>query len=60
MASPHGQEAGLAFVSFLRASEVPESLWEQLLDRIERGDVGSQGVLKVQHLFAMHLDACTP
>ena len=50
MALPHGQEEGLAFVSFLRASEVPESLWEQLLDRIERGDVGSQGVLQVQHL----------
>lgn len=60
MALPHGQEAGLAFVSFLRASEVPESLWEQLLDTIERGDVGSKGVLQVQHLFAKHSDVCTP
>ncbi|BDA45757.1 Tubulin-tyrosine ligase-like protein 12 [Coccomyxa sp. Obi] len=49
MELPQGQEAGLAFVSFLRASEVPESLWEQILDRIERGDVGSQGLLQAVH-----------
>ena len=47
MAIAEGQEAGLAFVSFLKASKVPESLWEQLLEKIERGEVGCQGVVQV-------------
>jgi len=42
-----GQEAGLAFVSFLRASKVPESLWEQLLEKIDRGELGCRGYLEV-------------
>ncbi|KAK9904252.1 hypothetical protein WJX75_007747 [Coccomyxa subellipsoidea] len=46
MAIAEGQEAGLAFVSFLKASKVPESLWEQLLEKIERGEVGCQGVVQ--------------
>lgn len=50
MAIAEGQEAGLAFVSFLKASKVPESLWEQLLEKIERGEVGCQGVVQVLFL----------
>lgn len=37
----------MAFVSFLKASKVPESLWEPLLEKIDRAEVGCEGGVQV-------------
>lgn len=42
-----GQEAGLAFVSFLRASGLPDNLWDKLLDKISSGSIGANGHIEV-------------
>ena len=54
MAMAQGQEAGLAFVSFLKASKVPESLWEPLLEKIDRAEVGCEGGVQVYHSYTFH------
>jgi hypothetical protein len=41
------QEAGLAFVAFLKAAKVPECLWESLLENIENGTVGCDDAIEV-------------
>lgn len=42
------QEAGLVFVRFLKAAHIPESLWETLLDKIDRGTVGCDDFIEVR------------
>ena len=42
------QEAGVAFVTFLRSSGLPQSLWENLLERISNGSLGTDGQIEVQ------------
>ena len=41
------QEAGLAFVTFLRSSGLPQSLWEPLLNKISSGSLGIDGQIEV-------------
>ena len=41
------QEAGVAFVTFLRASGLPQSLWEILLEKISTGSLGIDGQIEV-------------
>lgn len=40
-------EAGLQFVSFLQSSKVPEHLWDELVEKIETGAVGPDGLIQV-------------
>jgi hypothetical protein len=42
-----GQEAGLALLSFLRASGLLESLWYMLLDKISSRNIGADGHIEV-------------
>ena len=42
------QEAGVAFVTFLRSSGLPQNLWETLLERISNGSLGTDGQIEVQ------------
>ena len=42
------QEAGVAFVTFLRSSGLPQSLWETLLEKISNGSLGTDGQIEVQ------------
>ena len=42
------QEAGMAFVTFLRSSGLPQSLWETLLEKISNGSLGTDGQIEVQ------------
>ena len=42
------QEAGVAFVTFLRSSRLPQSLWETLLEKISNGSLGIDGKIEVQ------------
>ena len=42
------QEAGVAFVTFLRSSGLPQSLWETLLEKISNGSLGTNGQIEVQ------------
>jgi len=46
-----GQQAGLAFVAFLRACGLPDILWNVVLDKISHGDLGSNDKIEVH----MHL-----
>ena len=41
------QEAGVAFVTFLRSSGLPQSLWETLLEKISNGSLGTDGQIEV-------------
>ena len=34
-------------MSFLKAAKVPEHLWDELVDKIETGAVGSHGLFQV-------------
>ncbi|CAK0782888.1 hypothetical protein CVIRNUC_006083 [Coccomyxa viridis] len=40
------QEAGVAFVTFLRSSGLPQSLWEILLEKISNGSLGTDGQIE--------------
>ena len=40
-------EAGVAFVAFLRSVGLPEKLWNALLQKVESGELGTDGQLKV-------------
>ena len=42
------QEAGVAFVTFLRSSGLPQSLWEILLEKISYGSLGTDGQIEVK------------
>ena len=42
------QEAGVAFVTFLRSSGLPQSLWETLLEKISTGSLGIDGQVEVR------------
>ena len=50
-----GQEAGLAFVSFFKASGLPESLLDTLLDKISSGSIGADGHIEVWLIFTAGL-----
>lgn len=47
LAANEGQEACLAFVSFLKASKLPECLWEVLLEKVSNGQMGTDGQTEV-------------
>ena len=40
-------EAGVAFVTFLKSAGLPEKLWSVLLQKVECGELGVDGQLKV-------------
>ena len=40
-------EAGVAFVDFLKSAGLPEKLWSALLQKVESGELGTDGQLKV-------------
>lgn len=46
-AADEGQEAGIAFVGFLRACGLPEILWDGVLNKISHGDLGSNDKIEV-------------
>ena len=50
------QEAGVAFVTFLRSSGLPQSLWETLVEKISNGSLGTDGQIEVQCSPLFHCD----
>jgi hypothetical protein len=42
------ENPGMQFARYLQATGLPETLWDQLLEKIEQGDVGCAGRLQVR------------
>lgn len=52
-------EAGVAFVTFLKSAGLPQKLWSVLLQKVEGGQLGVDGQVKVLQELSSHVTDCT-